>query len=281
MPLLLSMLTSAAFAAECAEPLESSTFDADLERAMAAWRDVDEASFHEVVGRLSAGLPCLESPLRAEQAARLHRILGISKASAGDLDAAALSFAAARAADPALTLPVPEKHPLLAVFSAVSLEQEESPLSLPREGELIVDGAAAVWRVDAWPAVVQWVVDDEVRRTELLAPGETSAPWPAPAPILADAPSEPVSSRGNPTRELPVPRIVAAGGAAALAGGLWLGSAAQAGRFSAAGEQLLVSPSESVEQLSGARQGANLLGAAALGSAAAAAGLGLSVVLTF
>lgn len=283
--ILLSLSLSSGFAAAagCQGPLDGAALDASLEGAMSAWVEVDEVAFHASVDALRAGVPCLSEPLRPEQAARLHRVLGISAASAGDLEGAALSFAAARSADPSVSLPVPEKHPLLAVFASVDVSAAaRAPLAAPHEGALVVDGAASAERVEAWPAVVQWVVGDEVRRSELLEVGEAPAAWPAP-PALVEAPppEELPLPRGNWARDLPKARIVAAGGAAALAGGLWLGSAVQASRFEAAGAELTTDPSGATAQLTGARRGANALGAAALGSAAAAAGLGLSVVFTF
>lgn len=195
-------LVSAAHAACSATQLE-----AQLGAAERALTNVDLAGLRAATASALESVACVDTPLSPALAARVHRATGLRAFFDKDPDAATAAFAAARAADAAITLPdawLPSAHPVRKAWtSAEGAAPGVSELSVPAEGTLVFDGREVLERPVARPTVAQWRVDDEVRAGGYLWPQDPMFDYP-----LAGA-TERATARveGGPN----VPLLVASG----------------------------------------------------------------------
>jgi len=196
--------------------------DADGEDLMAAVRRAEQAHADLDVAELQDGaqaaidaVPCSDDTVGRRDAARLHRVVGLSAFSEQQRDVATRAFAAARSADPQFDFPrdvVPQGHPLRTYYTALPLDAGTSqPVGAPVGFVLRLDGVPSTQRPLSWPTLAQ-VVDGggRVVTTVYLWPEDplpdtllpaTTAATPAPLPVAT--PSDPplTSSEADVTRD--------------------------------------------------------------------------------
>lgn len=154
-------------AVECRAPVSRTELDAAVDEAERAWAALDDAAFREDVDHLAALLlPCLADPLPPASAARVHLLLALQLFNAGDTGNAALSAAAARAADPALVPGpdlLPAAHPLRAVWAEDLPPTDTHRVPTPRVGSVAFDGVSTRQRAER-PTIVQLFDETGVAR---------------------------------------------------------------------------------------------------------------------
>jgi hypothetical protein len=205
---LLVLVTSAH--AACPVARDEAELRAALDAVEAAW-SVELAAFERAAADARAILPCVATTIDPATPARVHRAEGLAAFARRDGDSARRAFAAARAADPAGTLPestAPAGSPLRAEWGAYSPTGQRSPLPAPAEGEVRLDGAPARSRPEDLPVLFQHL--DGGGRSDTTAWVSAGAPLPA-YPVAA--------RRGAPTAWW------VAAGAAAVASGSCLAGA--------------------------------------------------------
>jgi hypothetical protein len=264
---LLVVVLAPAFADEgCPAPTGRAQLVLEVEQAQQAFRQLDRDGFAAARERLQGALPCLSEPLQPGDAARIHGLMALDAFLAKDDGRSVANLHAALRADPDFDLPrdlFPEGHPLrLHLHVARSLQPGMvRPLPQPPEGVVTVDGVPAERAPGDRPSVLQWTIQDaQVRDTAYLDIGAAMPPWgPIPEPERDRGPQHPWGLLG------------AAGGSAALAGGLYALASMSHTRF--------VDSETHYEQLPALRSRANGLTVAAGGTGLLAAGLGVAAVL--
>ena len=258
--LLLVVLTLTARAACPASP---SALAASLDSAEAAFNELDSQKLHKATEDAQSQADCLTAPIDAATAARLHRAVGLRAFVDGDQDSARLSFAAARAADPAFVFPedvLPRNHPARALYDQASqVAPVAMPAAPPSSGTLEFDGAPSLSRPAAWPTVAVLVGDrGEAAHSAYLSPGEPLFPY--------------STGRAGPTARMNVPLAVTAGVSLAAAGVLYGAARSSFDRFWDE-----ATPTTELEGLQSRTNGLfyGSMGAAALG---VAAGVGVFTV---
>lgn len=289
--LLLAAALSAPAAAECEQPLSLAELDTvirDAEQAMGRSGELFEAAANYGLGML----PCLAEVVPPEQAARLHRMLGLRALVVGERDSARGAFAASHRLEPGFSFPVDvfsASHPIAKLYG----EAAELPVG---QGEAPGHPGVVLWfdghrdeplPVGASTLVQQVSPGGALLATHYLWPGD---PVPALAPdLLASAPP-PEPPGPDLTRrpsvdlaaELPSPRglarppwlrgsLVAVAGASALAAGVsCLAAGATASDYRDNDHSLA-----ELDQLK-ARNNALVFTAGGLGIVAAGAGVGVA-----
>ncbi|MBM4364981.1 MAG: hypothetical protein FJ102_02120 [Deltaproteobacteria bacterium] len=182
-------------AAEAACPVQRT--NAELREALdevdRTW-GVDPAAFEAAIATERAMLPCMGRVVDTTLAARLHRAEGLAAFLARDLDTARRAFAAARAADEAITLPpemAPEGGPLREAWSALPAVSYDQKLTRAEVGVgVYTDG---VWRHDGrygggdLAPLDRPFVAQRLRDTEIVA-WTVYAQSPADLPVLETEP---------------------------------------------------------------------------------------------
>ncbi len=147
-----------------------------IERAETAHARVDVEGLHGAADEVRERLPCLGEPVGPGDAARVHRVEGLSRFADGDREGAAMAFAAARTLDPDWMFPVeqvPEGHPLRVVYGELPVTGAAyEGLPEPPVGEVWVDGAVRRGRPRDWPAVVQVVGEEGILLGAYLWPDD-------------------------------------------------------------------------------------------------------------
>ena len=203
--------------AALAEDCDAAALNLAVGVGEAAFATRDKEALVAAVAELEPLVACQADVVPAEQAARVHGLLGMAAWIEGDLETTEASFAAARAADMNYVFPmtaVPESHPIRQAF-------DEAPGSLAATMPLPADDAW-VWSVDGRealsyprerPSIVQLDGPEAglYSSTLLLAGG--------PAPQLPASLPEPVADAK--TRQVPVVLVAGAVGLAAGAGALF------------------------------------------------------------
>jgi len=150
-------------AADCPDPRSTSDLRASLERAQATFAELDVAGFADAVSRAERDLPCVNDTVSRSLAAEYHRFVGLKAFVDQDPATSTLSFAAARAIEPAYRFPesfIPPGNPIIEEYDAVDISAgAHTAVAAPVSGTLRFDGREELQRPDAWPTVVQLVSD--------------------------------------------------------------------------------------------------------------------------
>jgi hypothetical protein len=243
---------------------------ARLDRAERAYRDLEIETFQADAAALRTGLACLDEPLDAVTAARIHRLFGVLAFGERDQELALLSFEAAHRAAPAMGLSellVPDGHPMTALYAAATTQALEiEPVAEPREGVVTFDGIAE-GRPQGIPTVFQHTTSGAAE-TALLAATEATPVFDVTAPVVESTLQRAPRVRN---RAALVPLAVGAGASAVATGVLYgLGSSARADYFEA-------DTREEMETLR-ARTNTFAISSTVTGTLAVGAGLGALVV---
>ena len=177
------LLSALATAADCATHPDAEVVAEEALAVASALEAADPDRFTDGMTRLQRAVECLGDVPSEEVLAQYRLYRGVQRFGAGDTDAAAGEFLAARALDPELRIPVyPDDHEINGVLRRHDpVRAERQRLPLPRRGTLYVDGFPTRERFVEAPALVQ-LVDDTGVRTWSLGAGEEAAyaarhPW--------------------------------------------------------------------------------------------------------
>jgi len=242
--LLLAALPGAARAA-CAQPTRSGDLIRPLGEAQAAFATMDGGAFEDAGARAATALGCLGEPITPPVAAAWHRQTAFSAWLRDDVDATRSSFRAALTLQPDWRLPedvAPPNNPLARIYAEAGAlgPGPEQPAWVEAGRGLLVDGALAGALPLERPAIVQVVsAEGVVLLSQDLLPGQAPPPeihLGAPPPELASSATMAGRTDLGATME-PAPRgpgralAVGAGGALALAGGMYLWSGVTHARY--------------------------------------------------
>ncbi|GEM_PF-3681095 len=162
--MLATLLITAALAGDCERGWSRQAVLAAAGRAEDAYAALDVDSLHAQADAVRQRLVCVGEPLTPLDAARVHRVEGLSRFAGGDHDGAAMAFAASRTLDPEWTFPadqVPQAHPLRQVYGELPVHSAAyAGVPSPAVGSVLVDGAERRGRPKDWPALVQ-ILDGE------------------------------------------------------------------------------------------------------------------------
>lgn len=273
--MLIALLASLSFGADCRTPATPADLDAALDAAETAFGELRIPDFLEVTERLQADLlPCQDAALTPERAARVHRVVGLAAFGARDVYAVQ-AFAAARSLDPAYTFPsslVPEVSPIRDDFHAMSLDAARTQtLPAPVEGTLVFDGTPSTERPLSWGTIVQHVGEaGSPLQTAYLRPDDPMFEYRAIAAELPDTGARSSRLFGD----APPALVGGALGAALLGAGLYTGAGLSHAQWSNA-------DTSDPDALGGMRTRTNALTVGAGVAGVAAVGLGVGVGLTW
>ena len=154
------LLCAPAWAQECESSVTPFEVAQRAEAVENSWLAMNLEGTKETTAALVAALPCVDGVLTPRQAARVHRALGLARIVERDLDGAALSFSAARYADPGLGVSealAPSGTPVRELFVQPLAAVPDVDLDRPRDGVLVIDGSASTQRPGARPVLLQHV----------------------------------------------------------------------------------------------------------------------------
>jgi hypothetical protein len=177
------MTCSWAWAEPCASSVTAFEVAQLADAVERSWLEMNVDNAKASNAELVAALPCLAGALTPRQAAQVHRAFGLVRIVERDLEGAAVSFAAARYADPGLGVSealAPSGTPVRELFVRPLAFVPAVELRRPRSGLLIIDGTATEERPGARPIVLQHVDRAGiVVGTWLVAPGAPmpEQPW--------------------------------------------------------------------------------------------------------
>ncbi len=191
--------------AACEQPISGEQLDSTLAVAeQSAGRDGER--FGKAAEALQQQLSCLVGPATPEQAAHLHRLLGLQAFVQGRRDRTIQAFAAAQRVDPTYVLPperFPQAHPITQLYrQAMDQPWETVPVKPPLGAETWFDGVRSPERPQGVPTVMQLVAfDGTTLVSSYLWPEE---PLPGiPAGLLNPPP--PTTSSYTPRLEVQTP----------------------------------------------------------------------------
>jgi hypothetical protein len=164
---------AAAAPVECDAPVEKSVVEGLLVQGETAVNELDPNGLAEAVERARLLFRCVEEPFTPAEIARTFRLSGISRYVQQDLVGSVEDFEIARGIEPDTEIGDMLGPPLRINYDAVpppSGEQIELPR--PAGGVLLVDGVASEVAPADRAYVVQWVEDETVRGTWVVAEGE-------------------------------------------------------------------------------------------------------------
>jgi hypothetical protein len=215
---MLSALLSLALAAEpadCSTALSVANLEERLRGAEEALAELDAEGFLARSDALVLALTCASEAIPPITAARVHRLQGLRLYIARDEEAAAAAFAAARTADPALSLAglIPEGHALHELYGLAPVDVARLAVPRPREGALRLDGAPTLERADHRPVLFQHLAEDgHVLETDWVPVDSPLPPYDAlPLPPGAGGPVLPRHRAGRAMLGLGVGLTVTAG----------------------------------------------------------------------
>jgi len=176
------MFPAASAWAQCEASTTVVDIQARLAQAESALAALDAQAFRSHVDGTGLLLPCLGELVSPRLAANLHRLVGVR--AFGDRDPIAeRAFAAARHIEPnyqfSLSL-IPDGNPVRDAYDQVEFNKRSTlPVDRPRVGQILVDGSPAEQRPLSWPALVQWVDDDQtVQFSDYILPGQPLPDYP-------------------------------------------------------------------------------------------------------
>ncbi len=190
-PTSLSLLAGAFLAgspgwAACPEPLSPDGLDQRLEAAERDLGDLDSDAFLADTADLDKQVACLDAPVDAKLAARIHRAFALRSYLGREESQARVTLVSSKAVDPNYVFPfwlLPERHELRDIYAEVPDDRPMLPVLPAKRGELRFDGVPVDDRPQLHPAVVQ-VLDNEgkvlrsewVRATDVLPEYDEARP---------------------------------------------------------------------------------------------------------
>ncbi len=184
--------------AEC----DVATLQATIERAEAAFVEMDENGFAVAAAGARNTLDCLTEPLTPVSAAGFHRMNALEAFLKGDHAKTIVQFQGVRGSQPGYELPAdiaPEGHPLRVDFekSAQFSDASRFPLDEPETGWLLIDGTRSSEAPGGRPFVFQWVQSPgAVGKSGWVDVGAALPTYPVkPEPVVA--PVEPEKKGGS------------------------------------------------------------------------------------
>jgi hypothetical protein len=213
-------LFAVASATTCPAPTTNAELQELLDRAEAGYRSVDVEAFSLAFQEASLVLPCLNEVVATDVAATYHRMRGVDRFVRRDLDQAAQSFAASRAASPGADLDLAgPKHPIQTAFRQIDIADGRfETLADPSAGSLALDGNPSNQRPLDWPVIVQTIVDGSAVHTTYGVPGTRPVGYTAevvrpgredrPPPLVAPEPEPVVQPKPEPNATI-TPRNLA------------------------------------------------------------------------
>jgi len=185
---MLLTLLGAAWAACTFDQPATALVDA-MQRAEAAYADLDVPAFQQATVEVDYLVPCLDAPLPPVEAARLHRLRGIGYHTSQRPADATAALRAARVAAPDWEPPLelfPEGFELRELYLELpAAPSATTKVPRPAGGHLLFDGTATQERPSDTSALVQVVVGEQVTTTAYVLPDE-----PLPAYRGATAPRD-------------------------------------------------------------------------------------------
>jgi hypothetical protein len=182
--LMLSWISSLAWAVDCAEPITMDELNGGLALAESAYAELDDERFRDAVNELAGlMLPCVGDALPTELAARYHRVMAIHLFTIGDRDKADLSMMAAKAAEPDYSFDdtlLPPSHDLRAEWDVLEVSEAGRKVPEPKIGSVSFDGHMTRRRSTAHPTIAQLFDESGLAQsTHYLAPRESLPPYKA------------------------------------------------------------------------------------------------------
>jgi len=210
----------------CPTPITPGELGETLDRAEAMLEALDE-KFFELMESNGDRLRCLDQALSRDEAARVHRMVGLVE-HYEDRERAAQAFAAARYLEGTYSFPeallgpnAPERE----TYSLLSMDSRRvEPAANPATGQIVFDGRPSLERVTSWPTIFQFKGSDGVIDTAYLWPGDPTPDYPEqqitqevqaspPLPVVDEVPAQVVDRWAKP---------LTVGGASALGVGAGL-----------------------------------------------------------
>ena len=186
---LLAVAASAgSFSESCPELLPLQRLVEEIDGAERHYMALEASAFSDAVDIVILALPCVGEPVPSTVAARYHVLMGLSWYVRGESAQARASLAAARAADPALSVStslIPEGHEL-SEWVRTAPPGDSTPVPEALDATLLFDGQQATERPTERPTIVQLVEPSGRTATLYLPPEEPMPPYPQRAP---EAPS--------------------------------------------------------------------------------------------
>lgn len=172
--------------AGCESPTSNASLHTALDRALEAYEGLDVEGFQQSTTDATNQIPCLSETLTPAIAARFHRFRGLRAFVERDEAMAELSFAAARALQPAFAFPeslVPAGNPVLDRYGAIDLTPlARTPVPPAATGRVWLDGGSGP-RLEGLPVIFQYEgPDGTVSTSALLAPGAALPRYPLEGP---------------------------------------------------------------------------------------------------
>lgn len=158
--MLVVLLATAGFAADCAEPASSTDLTSSIADAQATIARLDIDAFKAATDKLDALLPCLDDPVTRNVAAEVHRFKGIRAFADRDADAATVMFRAGRVLEPGYVMPddlIPQGNPIRTAYEEVAYgDPEFDLLPTPAGGGYVqLDGRTTNQRPRTWATLYQ------------------------------------------------------------------------------------------------------------------------------
>ncbi len=258
--------------ADCLVEVTTSDVYGHIERAQAAFTNLELDAFKRASDQAVDGMPCLDEPVQRHLSAEVHRLVGLQGAVDRDATRTTQAFAAARSLEPEYRFPVemvPEGSPVLDDYVAIDVSNGTyDELLKPASGHLQIDGRPGRLRPNAWPAVVQYFdAGGDVVWTKYVWPKSSLPSYPLPDLELRVDPPPPLPDRP------PIEIAAAAGGAAILATGLLVGAELNRRRFA--------NPETDDARLPALQKRTNRMVVGSVASTGVALGLGVAVLLTW
>lgn len=263
----LSALHSTAQAApSCPEPVTARAFYQQVSAGDMAYVAMDLDAFHQARMKARQMVPCLSEAITPAQAAGYHRLEALGAFLGRDHAGAVAALKALVGAAPGYQLSTelaPDGHPLRLYFSIA----EGTPAAPTRtmaplpEGWVAIDGATTTeWPVDRPYLLQSFDSGGQVESTALRSVGQPPVEEPKNRGMR-------VTAKTRTARTL----SLVSGGAAVVAGGLYLGARASSKQF--------WDPSTPSAELAGLRSRTNTLGWASAGVGVVAVGTGGAAIL--
>ncbi len=150
------------------QPVQAACEEEGAQALLTALNSAEKAHAELDISALQAGaqaavvaVGCADAIISVDDAARLHRVVGLEAFTQQEREVATRAFAAARSADPSYDFPlglVPEGHPLRTYYGALPLDAGSSqPIQAPVEHDWVLDGMSARLRPLSWPTLAQLV----------------------------------------------------------------------------------------------------------------------------